>query len=92
MYRNKNCNELTIENVGEEVTLAGWVQKVRNLGSMVFIDLRDQFGITQVVISAENKEIDKKALDNIVSECVIQVVGTVVERSNKNDKIHTGEI
>ncbi len=92
MYRNYNCGELTIKNVGEEVTLAGWVQKIRNLGSMVFIDLRDQFGITQVVISAENKDVDKKVLDNIVSECVIQVVGTVVERSNKNDKIHTGEI
>ena len=92
MYRNKNCGELTIKNVGEEVTLAGWVQKIRNLGSMVFIDLRDQFGITQVVISAENQELDKKTLDNVVTECVIQVVGTVVERSNKNDKIATGEI
>jgi len=92
MYRNKNCGELTIKNVGEEVTIAGWVQKIRNLGSMVFIDLRDQFGITQVVISADNQELDKKTLDNVVTECVIQVVGTVVERSNKNDKIATGEI
>ena len=92
MYRNKNCGELTIKNVGEELTLAGWVQKIRNLGSMVFIDLRDQFGITQVVISAENQELDQKTLDNVVTECVIQVVGTVVERSNKNDKIATGEI
>ena len=92
MYRNHNCGELTIKNVGEEVTLAGWVQKIRNLGSMVFIDLRDQFGITQVVISADNQTIDKKSLENIVTECVIQVVGKVVERSNKNDKIATGEI
>ena len=92
MYRNHNCGELTIKNVGEEVTLAGWVQKIRNLGSMVFIDLRDQFGITQVVISADNQTIDKKSLENIVTECAIQVVGKVVERSNKNDKIATGEI
>ncbi len=92
MYRNHNCGELTIKNVGEEVIIAGWVQKIRNLGSMVFIDLRDQFGITQVVISAENKAVDKKVLDNVVTECVLQVVGTVVERSNKNNKIPTGEI
>ena len=92
MYRNHNCGELTIKNVGEQVTIAGWVQKIRNLGSMVFIDLRDQFGITQVVISKNNQAIDKKVLDNVVSECVIQVVGKVIERSNKNDKIPTGEI
>ncbi|MCI9247280.1 MAG: aspartate--tRNA ligase [Clostridia bacterium] len=92
MYRNHNCGELTIQNVGEEVTIAGWVQKIRNLGSMAFIDLRDQFGITQVVISADNKEIDKAVLDNVVTECVLQVVGNVIERSNKNDKIPTGEI
>ncbi len=92
MYRNHNCGELNIKNVGEEVTLAGWVQKIRNLGSMAFIDLRDQFGITQVVISAENQEIDKTVLNNIVTECVLQVVGNVIERSNKNDKIPTGKI
>ncbi len=88
MYRDHNCGELTIKNVGEKVTIAGWVQRIRNLGSMIFIDLRDQFGITQIVVSADNKE----KLENMVSECVIQVVGTVVERSNKNTKILTGEI
>ena len=88
MYRDQNCGELTIKNVGEKVTIAGWVQRIRNLGSMIFIDLRDQFGITQIVVSADNKE----KLENVVSECVIQVVGTVVERSNKNTKILTGEI
>ena len=92
MYRNHNCGELTIKNVGETVTLAGWVQKIRNLGAMMFIDLRDQFGITQIVLSADNQNIDKKVLDNIVTECVIQVVGKVVERSNKNPKMQTGEI
>ncbi len=88
MYRDHNCGELTIKNVGEKVTIAGWVQRIRNLGSMVFIDLRDQFGITQIVVSTENKD----KLENIVSECVIQVVGKVIERSNKNTKIPTGEI
>ena len=88
MYRDHNCGELTIKNVGETVTIAGWVQKIRNLGSMVFIDLRDQFGITQIVVSPDNK----KQLIDIVSECVIQVVGKVIERSNKNTKIPTGEI
>ena len=88
MYKDHNCGELTIKNVGENVTLAGWVQKIRDLGSMTFIDLRDQFGITQIVISADNKE----QLENVVSECVIQVVGKVIERSNKNPKIPTGEI
>ena len=88
MYRDHNCGELTIKNVGEKITIAGWVQKIRNLGSMVFIDLRDEFGITQVVISNESKI----NLENVVSESVIQVVGNVIERSNKNTKIPTGEI
>ena len=91
MYRNHNCGELTIKNVGENVTLAGWVQRIRNLGSMKFIDLRDEFGITQIVISSENTEIEN-VLKEVVTESVIQVVGKVVERSNKNNKIPTGEI
>lgn len=90
MYRNKNCGELTIKNVGEEVTLAGWIQRIRNLGGMKFIDLRDQFGITQIVIS-DNEEMQKQSQD-LVTETVIQVIGNVVERSSKNDKIPTGEI
>ena len=88
MYRDHNCGELNIENVGQEVVLAGWIQKIRNLGAMKFIDLRDQFGITQIIISEDLKE----ETDNLVTECVIQVKGTVVERSNKNTKIPTGEI
>ena len=88
MYRTHNLGELNIKNVGEEVELSGWIQKIRNLGGMIFIDLRDQFGITQIVVSADNKE----QLTDIVSECVIQVVGKVIERSNKNTKIPTGEI
>ncbi len=90
MYRDHNCGELNISNVGQTVTLAGWIQKIRNLGAMQFIDLRDQFGITQIVIS--DKEDIKKQTEGLVTECVIQVKGTVVERSNKNTKIPTGEI
>ena len=89
MHRDHNCGELTIKNVGEEVLIAGWVQKIRNLGSMIFIDLRDQFGITQIVVSPEEH---KDVLENIVTECVVQVKGKVLERSNKNAKIPTGEI
>ena len=85
MYRNKNCGELNIKNIGESVVIAGWVQRIRNLGSMKFIDLRDQFGITQIVVN------DNSA-DNLVTECVIQVKGTVIERASKNPKIPTGEI
>lgn len=90
MYRNHNCGELNISNVGQTVLIAGWIQKIRNLGSMKFIDLRDQFGITQIVIS-DNEELMNIAND-LVTECVISVKGKVVERSNKNTKIPTGEI
>ena len=85
MYRNKNCGELNIKNVGENVVIAGWVQRIRNLGSMKFIDLRDQFGITQIIVN-------DNCADDLVTECVIQVEGTVIERTNKNSKIPTGEI
>ena len=90
MYRNHNCGELNINHVGQEVVLAGWIQKIRNLGAMQFIDLRDEFGITQIVVS--DKEELKKQKEGLVTECVIQVIGNVVERSNKNIKITTGEI
>ena len=88
-YRTHNCGELNISNVGQEVKVAGWVQRIRNLGAMQFIDLRDQFGITQVVISDDDV---KKQTEGVVTECVISVSGIVVERSNKNTKIPTGEI
>ena len=90
MYRDHNCGELNITNVGEIVTIAGWVQKIRNLGSMEFIDLRDQYGITQIVIS-DNEEMQAIA-NELVTECVISVKGKVVGRSNKNPKMPTGEI
>ena len=90
IYRDHNCGELNIKNVGQNVKLAGWVQRIRNLGAMKFIDLRDEFGITQLVISDEEKLKDIK--ENLVTECVICVEGKVLERTNKNDKIPTGEI
>ena len=88
MYRDHNCGELTIKNIGKTVQLAGWVQTIRNLGSMQFVDLRDQFGITQIVISEDMKS----AMNEVYQESVISVTGKVLERSNKNLKIPTGEI
>ena len=88
MYRTHTCGELNIKNVGETVKLAGWVQRIRNLGSMQFIDLRDQYGITQIVIN--NK--DNFDLTSVNKECSVTVSGKVIERSNKNPKMPTGEI
>ena len=79
IYRDHNCGELNIKNVGQNVKLAGWVQRIRNLGAMKFIDLRDEFGITQLVISDEEKLKDIK--ENLVTECVICVEGKVLERN-----------
>ena len=90
IYRTHNCGELNIKNVGQEVVLSGWVQRIRNLGAMKFIDLRDQYGITQIVVS-DNEDLNKQ-IEEVVTECVICVHGFVVERSNKNTKIPTGEI
>ena len=89
MYRTKTCGELNISNVNETVELAGWIQKIRDLGAMIFIDLRDQFGITQIVI---NDEAIKEQAKTLTTESCIHISGKVVERSNKNTKILTGEI
>ena len=89
MYRTHNLGELNIKNVGEEVELSGWIQKIRNLGGMVFIDLRDQFGITQIVVNDE--KLQEQAKDFTTESC-IHICGKVVERSNKNPKMTTGEI
>ena len=89
MYRTKTCGELNISNIGEEVELAGWIQKIRNLGGMIFIDLRDEFGITQIVINDEKMQ--ETAKDYNTESC-IHIKGKIVERSNKNSKISTGEI
>ena len=89
MYRTHNLGELNISNINQEVELAGWIQKIRNLGGMIFIDLRDEFGITQVVINDE--ELQKQA-KNLNTESCIHIIGKVVERASKNLKIATGEI
>ena len=89
MYRTHKLGELNIKNVGEEVELSGWIQKIRNLGGMIFIDLRDQFGITQIVINDEQLQEQAKEL---TTESCIHICGKVVERSNKNPKMATGEI
>ena len=89
MYRTKTCGELNLKNVNEEVNLSGWVQKIRDLGGMIFIDLRDEDGITQIVVNDEKLQEEAK---EITEESCIHIVGQVVERSNKNLKIPTGEI
>ena len=89
MYRTKNLGELRIENVGEEVELSGWIQKIRNLGGMIFIDLRDEDGITQVVVNDEELQLQAKEL---VKESCIHINGKVVERSSKNPNMPTGDI
>ena len=89
MYRTKTCGQLNLSNVNEEVELSGWIQKIRNLGGMIFIDLRDEFGITQIVINDEKLEEQIKSYN---TESCINICGQVVERSSKNPKISTGEI
>ncbi|WP_430934442.1 aspartate--tRNA ligase [Saccharicrinis sp. 156] len=92
MYRSHTCGELRLADVNQSVTLSGWVQKVRNLGGMTFVDLRDRYGITQLVLDIESsKELSEKAR-KLGREYVIQVKGKVEERSNKNDKLPTGDI
>jgi aspartyl-tRNA synthetase len=92
MYRTNTCGELTIANKGEKVTLCGWVQRSRDLGGMTFIDLRDRYGITQLVFNIDtNSELCARAR-KLGREYVIQVTGNVAERSNKNLKLATGEI
>ena len=90
MFRSHTCGELRLQNVGAEVTLAGWVQTVRKFGSITFVDLRDRYGITQVVFNeGHNAQLSEHPLGR---EFVLQVKGKVIERSNKNAVIETGEI
>ncbi|MBQ8736926.1 MAG: aspartate--tRNA ligase [Bacteroidaceae bacterium] len=92
MYRSHTCGELRLSNAGEKVTLAGWVQRVRKMGGMTFIDLRDRYGITQLVF---NEEVDAplcERANKLGREFVIQITGTVNERYSKNNNIPTGEI
>jgi aspartyl-tRNA synthetase len=92
MHRTHTCGELTIKNLGEEVTLSGWVQKSRDLGGTTFIDVRDRYGLTQLVVNTDDEATLRSKVKDLGREFVIKVKGTVVERSNKNPKISTGEI
>lgn len=92
MYRTNTCGELRLANAGEEVKLAGWVQRVRRMGGMTFVDMRDRYGITQIVFNNEYNAELCEAAGHLGREFVIQVEGQVAERSNKNPNIPTGDI
>ena len=92
MYRTHTCGELRIGNAGQKVTLAGWVQRTRKLGGMTFIDLRDRYGITQLVVEADAEASLLSTATSLGREYVIQAIGTVVERQSKNSKMPTGDI
>ena len=92
MYRNHTCGELRATHIGREVVLAGWVQRVRNLGAMTFIDLRDRYGITQLVVDDATTAEVKAIADQLGREFVVQATGTVRERSSKNSKMATGDV
>ena len=92
MYRTHTCGELRLANAGQQVTLAGWVQRTRKMGGMTFVDIRDRYGLTQIVFEeATNLELCEQA-NKLGREFVIQVTGTVNERSNKNPNLPTGDI
>ena len=92
MFRTNNCGELRIINVGSKITLAGWVQRTRKMGGMTFVDIRDRYGITQLVF---NQDVNLELFDlanSLGREYVIQAIGEVAERSNKNANMETGDI
>lgn len=92
MYRTHTCGELRQENVGAEVTLSGWVQRLRKFGGMTFVDLRDRYGITQLVVDDNAAQNIKETVSHLGREYVISATGKVVERASKNSKIPTGNI
>jgi len=92
MYRTKTCGELRIENLNEKVVLAGWVQKSRKFGGMLFVDLRDRYGITQLVFNREINAALQDSAEQLGREWVIQVQGVVTERENKNPNLATGDV
>jgi len=92
MYRTHTCGELRLSHKNEEVTLAGWVQKTRELGGMAFVDLRDRYGITQIIFNQESDASLVEQAKGLGREFVVQIKGTVNERSSKNDKMATGDI
>ena len=92
MFRTRNCGELRLANVGEEVTLAGWVQSVHNLGALTFVDLRDRYGITQLAFNEDCSDELKSQAGKLGREFVVQAKGIVAERYSKNKNLPTGEI
>ncbi len=92
MYRTHTCGELTLENIQQTVTLSGWIQKIRHLGGMIFIDLRDRYGITQLAFNHEERPELCERAEQLGREWVIQVTGKVIERYSKNKNIPTGDI
>lgn len=92
MYRSHTCGELRLADAGREVTLAGWVQRTRKMGGMTFIDLRDRYGITQLVVDESASPALNEEAGKLGREYVVQVKGQVAERSSKNNRIPTGEI
>ncbi len=92
MYRSHTCGELRLANVGQTVTLTGWIQRIRELGGMSFIDLRDRYGITQLAFDEQQNATLSAEVKKLGREFVIQVDGEVIERSSKNPKMDTGDI
>ena len=92
MLRTHTCGELTINDLNKEVTLTGWVQKSRDLGGMTFVDMRDRYGITQLTFNSDDNEELRAQARELGREFVIRVTGKVIERSNKNLKMNTGEV
>jgi aspartyl-tRNA synthetase len=92
MFRTNTCGELRLENINQSITLAGWVQRSRDLGGMTFVDLRDRYGITQLAFNLEENEALCLQARKLGREFVIQVEGIVIERSSKNKNMPTGEI
>ena len=92
MFRTNTCGELRLSDAGKSVTLAGWVQRARKMGGMTFVDIRDRYGLTQIVFNSENDAALCEAANKLGREFVIQVTGTVRERESKNANLPTGDI
>ena len=88
MFRTNTCGELRLSDAGREVTLAGWVQRSRKMGGMTFVDIRDRYGITQIVFDTDNAVLHEAA-NKLGREYVVQVTGRVAERTNKNANLPT---
>src|SRR5277367_531802 len=92
MLRTHTCGELNLSHLGETVTLCGWVQKSRDLGGTTFIDVRDRYGLTQLIFNTDSDATLREKSRGLGREFVIKVTGTVIERTSKNAKLSTGEI